>query len=165
MEEPENEEIDGAEKPGPYLDPYAQASPTQLNKNPSKHSTHAGHGGKLANMFHFSPSHDPSKQEVRGGAHRGMEDYPRLKTRDHATEHEERAGLVGTDEGHASRESIDEGRRESYEDEPRSAVTDESFGHVLHATRRSGPTITTRPPTDYEDDDGPTPRGSSPWGR
>lgn len=166
LEEPETDEPEEMEKPRSYLDPYTQTSSTQLSKNPSKHATSPGHGGKFANMFHFSSSHDPSKQDVRGGAHRGMEDYPRLRTRDYATEHEERAGLVGSGRGHAAQESIDEDQqRQSYEDEPRSAVTDESFGHVLQATRRPGPVITTRPPTDYEEDGGATPRGSSPWGR
>lgn len=149
-----------------YLDPYSQPDSGRLSKNPSNISTRSGHGGpnRFANMFHFSSSADPSKQEVRGGSHRGTKDYPHLQTRDFAMEHEERAALVDTDGPRYGRnndsDDEDEGKRRSYEEEPRSAVTDESMGHVFLAEVRPAPIAKGRPSTVFEDGERTPTRGS-----
>jgi hypothetical protein len=142
-----------------YLDPYAQNDNDRLVASPSAISTRSGHGGKLANMFHFSTSADPSKHhEVRGGGHRGTKDYPHLRTRDFATEQQERAGLVDSDA------ADEDSGRPSFEDEPRSAITDESMGHVLLAERRPAPAEVDRPPIIHEEDERMGAKRGSPRG-
>lgn len=51
----------------------------------------------------------------------------------------------------------------SYEEEPMSAATDESMGHVFQAMVRPAPITTARPSTDFGDDGQMTPRGPSAW--
>ena len=148
------------DKRGRYLDPYNAPGPSNLSKKPPRsRSNSPGPSGlpstsKLANMFHFSTSADPSKHQVRGGAHRGTKDYPQLKTKDLAPEEmQERRGLV-SDSPTDVREST------SYDDEPQSAVTDESMGHVFKATVRPLQTTTGRASGDYRGDGDITPKGS-----
>ena len=106
-------------------------------------------------MFHFSTSADPSKHQVRGGAHRGTKDYPHLKTKDLAVEElQERKALVGDSPTDV---------RESLEEEPMSAVTDESVGHVFQALVRPAPVSLERPLPNHERDGQITPRVPSAW--
>ena len=128
-------------------------------------------GSRLANMFHFGQNE--ARGEVRGGARRGTKDYPHLKSKDFATEREERAALFSPEAEDV--EEVDNGsvenvkeetvsgkedmrpgvfvdtnpdrRRSSYEDEPLTAMTDDSVGNVLRAEfRPSLPPIVTTPP-------------------
>jgi hypothetical protein len=184
VEEPEEMgEVQSAPAGPGYLDPYGHPGKGRLSRNPSKVSDHAPQAsptaaGRLANMFHFG-SADSSRYEVRGGTHRGTKDYPHLRTKDIAVEREERAALVdretdGDDDGEdgtlrsthrRSNSEAQDGEDAREYDEPRSAVTDESFGHVLQAERipAPSPVITMRPPVELEDDQ-KTLRGGSPRG-
>jgi hypothetical protein len=135
-----------------YSDPYAQSpnARPKLESSDSKSSTHSlkGFGG----IFNFSHSADPSRAgmtspisagqgDARGGAHRGTKDYPHLPKREKDVEREERRGLVLDTDGHDEGEDGGDGEggdisgRMSYDEEPRSAVTEESIGHVMRAER------------------------------
>jgi len=149
------------DKRGKYLDAYDRPGPSNLSQNPPHSAPHhpglprAPSSGKLANMFHFSTSADPSKHQVRGGAHRGTKDYPHLKTKDLAVEElQERKALVGDSPTDV---------RESLEEEPMSAVTDESVGHVFQALVRPAPVSLERPLPNHERDGQITPRVPSAW--
>jgi hypothetical protein len=127
-----------------YPDPYNNLQPLperpRLETKASTSSTGSARG--FGGIFHFSHSADPSKAaptpavgDIRGGAHRGTKDYPHLSKKEKAVEREERRGLVvDTDKGYE--EDGDLGGRASYEEEePRSAVTEESLGHIMSAQR------------------------------
>lgn len=154
MEEPEDDEDLGggyrSSREKGYLDPYSQASGKytyQSDNVPSsgildqqgRRPSRSG-GGTLSNLFNFSQSADPSKQT----SSHGKRDHPHISRRDYALEHEEREALVSPimygDEKFGDDRHSEEGR-ESYE-EPRSAVTDESVGHVFRAERRAAPSTT-----------------------
>lgn len=144
-----------------YPDPYAHPHPAQPQ---GQHGQSSRHG--IANMLHLSTSNDPSrksqsqhsskspssskkvssksKEDVRGGARRGTKDYPHLSKREAGVEREERRGLVrdesderlDMDRGRESDSDASVTETEEHYDEPKSAVTDESMGHVFKATRQ-----------------------------
>ncbi|GFZ51023.1 hypothetical protein JCM24511_08781 [Saitozyma sp. JCM 24511] len=114
-----------------YPDPYRLPSPSPQSARPALGPSHRGFSG----LFHFGTNPDLTlkhegdrdRDMTRGGAHRGTKDYPYLKDRDAAVEHEERAGLVGRqdddDDGARS-----DGASEGGEEEP---------GEVQTAERRN----------------------------
>jgi hypothetical protein len=123
---------------GHYVDPYSNLQPARPRLESSDSRSSASSLKGFAGMFNFSHSADPSKAGVdtRGGAHRGTRDYPHLSKKDKAVEKEERRGLVVDTDGHGEEgEEGDLAGRGSREEEPRSAVTEESLGHVMRAER------------------------------
>ncbi|KAL1410836.1 hypothetical protein Q8F55_001779 [Vanrija albida] len=75
-----------------YLDPYYAAT-APAHTPPDSPTTRDR--GKLANLFQFREKSPKPEQQVRGGSHRGVRDYPHLGKGEEATEKEERAALVG----------------------------------------------------------------------
>lgn len=145
VEEPEEMEYEESMEKR-YRDPYTRSSSSKSVNGPPKLPalpTTSGH--KFSNMFHLSTSENPAKYEVRGGGHRGTKDYPHLKASESHTEMEERESLVEK-EGEKEWDSVGHSpihqshyrqTEDSDDDEgPKSAVTDESFGHVLRVERR-----------------------------
>lgn len=157
-----------------YNDPYDRARSAVSSSTSSRGDP---------NLFHMSTSVDPSKskksrsgskddstssgsgsrdKDVRGGSRRGTKDYPHLSKREAGLEREERRALVGDDSEERfpqDSESDTEGRG-SYE-EPKSAITDESVGHVFKAVKRSLPEYSDNPPVPSRAgyDSPKTPRG------
>ena len=157
---------------GDYPDPYARPHSARPQVQPHQDQP-SRHG--IANMLHLSTSTDPSrksqsqhssksqssskkassrsKEDVRGGARRGTKDYPHLSKREAGVEREERRGLVrdesderlNMDRGRESDSDASNTETEEHYDEPKSAVTDESMGHVFKAVRKAAPLIPPMP--------------------